>query len=252
MSTPGAVLFTDAADCTLFRCTVAHVGQYAVEMGLGSTGCRLIACTLHDLGAGAVKMDKGSSHSEVADCTIRDGGIVYHQAVGVLIGDSGYNRVHHNEISGLDYTGISCGWSWGYDPTACIDNRIEYNHIHDLGHGVLSDMGGIYTLGLQPGGIIRGNVIHDITKYGYGGWGIYNDEGSSGMLVEKNLTYRTSTSGYFMHYGRDELVRNNIFAFAKEGEYRARAAGRSSLLRLRTQHRALDRRATDLRRGLCQ
>jgi len=213
---PAAVQFTGADHCALFRCAVAHVGQYAVEIGTGCTGTRLIACALHDLGAGGVKITTGSARSEVADCTIRDGGRVYHQAVGVLIGDSGYNHVHHNEIAAFDYTGISCGWSWGYGKTATIDNRLEYNHIHDLGRGLLSDMGGIYTLGVQPGGIIRGNVIHDITKYGYGGWGIYNDEGSSGMLVEGNLTYRTGSCGYNMHYGRDELVRNNIFAFAGE------------------------------------
>ncbi len=216
VSTPGAILFTGAAHCALFRCTVAHLGQYAIEVAQKTTGTRIIACALHDLGAGGVKVDAGSDHTEIANCTIRDGGIIYHQAVGVLIANSGYNRVHHNEIAELDYTAISCGWSWGYNPTATIDNRIEYNHIHDIGRGVLSDMGGIYTLGVQPGGVIRGNVIHDITKYSYGGWGIYNDEGSSDFLVEKNLTYRTGTPGYNMHYGQDELIRNNIFAFANE------------------------------------
>jgi len=216
VSTPGAIQFTGAEHCALFRCTIAHLGQYAVEVGKRATGNRIIACTLHNLGAGGVKVDKGSDHTEVADCVIRDGGVVYHEAVGILIGDSGYNRIHHNEIAEMDYTGISCGWSWGYAATATIDNRIEYNHIHNLGRGVLSDMGGIYTLGVQPGGIIRGNVIHDIAKYSYGGWGIYNDEGSSDFLVENNLTYRTSTPGYNMHYGQDELIRNNIFAFAGE------------------------------------
>ncbi|HUW34456.1 MAG TPA: hypothetical protein VM223_22845 [Planctomycetota bacterium] len=79
-------------------------------------------------------------------------------------------------------------------------------------------MGGIYTLGTQWGGVLRDNVIHDITKYAYGGWGVYNDEGSSEMLVEKNLTCRTATPGYNMHYGRDELVRNNIFALSREAQ----------------------------------
>jgi hypothetical protein len=215
-SAPGAVQLVNADQCVLCRCTVAHVGQYAVTITEHSTGNRLLACLLHDLGAGGVKIDTLSSHSEVADCHISDGGVVYHQAVGVLIADSGENVVQHNEIDHLYYTGISCGWSWGYQSTAAINNHLEYNLIHDIGRGMLSDMGGIYTLGVQPGGIIRGNVIHDVTKYGYGGCGIYLDEGSSDMLVENNLTYRTDSPGFNMHYGRDDLVRNNIFAYAKE------------------------------------
>lgn len=215
-SVPAAIQLTGALHCALFRCEIAHIAQYAIAIQNQSSDNRIIACNLHDLGAGGVKVEAGSRHSEIADCTIFDAGLIHHQAIGVLVRDSGYNRVQHNLIHDLYYTGISCGWSWGYGLTATIDNRIEYNHIYNIGKKLLSDMGGIYTLGLQPGGIIRGNVIHDVENYAYGGWGIYNDEGSSGFLVEKNLVYRTNTAGYNMHYGQDELIRNNIFAFAKE------------------------------------
>jgi hypothetical protein len=97
-----------------------------------------------------------------------------------------------------------------------VANRIEHNHIHHINaDALLSDNGGIYTLGRQPGATLRGNVIHDVGCYGYGGWGIYPDEGTSGMRIEHNLVYGTRRASFSIHYGRDNLVQHNVFAFGQ-------------------------------------
>jgi len=147
-------------------------------------------------------------------------GMNYLSAVGILIQNSYGNRIIQNHIHNGFYTGISVGWVWGYGRSISRDNVIERNHIHHIGQGVLSDMGAIYTLGPAPGTVIRNNLIHDIDAYKYGGWGIYNDEGSTGILVEKNIVYNTKYAGYDMHYGKEITIRNNIFALGRIDQIR--------------------------------
>jgi hypothetical protein len=138
--------------------------------------------------------------------------------VGVLIGDSPGNQVLHNHIHDFFYTGISVGWVWGYGPSEAAGNVVEWNHVHDLGQGLLSDLGGVYTLGVSPGTRIRFNLFYDIRCRRYGGWGIYTDEGSSDILIEKNVAHRCNVAPFHQHYGRDNLIVNNILAFGGENQ----------------------------------
>lgn len=221
----GDLLFEFARDCELQNCALAHLSGYGLETGRGAQHIRIRDCELTDLGAGGIRIGEtaqraepfDTNHSnEISDCHLHGLGRIFAPGVGILILQSGTNLVAHNEINDLYYTAISVGWNWGYQETPCRANRIEFNHLHHIGQGVLSDMGGIYTLGIQRGTVLYNNLIHDIDAYTYGGWGLYTDEGSTEIRLENNIVYRCKSAGFHQHYGRDNVVRNNIFAFNKE------------------------------------
>jgi len=112
---------------------------------------------------------------------------------------------------------MSIGWNWNDSPNRTHHNIIEFNHVHHLGHGVLSDAGMIYCLGVSPGSIIRNNIFHDMWPYTNPpfGWGIYLDATSGQYLVESNVVYNTLSGGLmYNNGGHEHVIQNNIFALS--------------------------------------
>ena len=219
-----AVNLVGAKGCYFDDCSFSNLGTFAIDLKAGCSYNMINGCRFHNLSAGAVRIDGGragssplihTKNNEIVGNEISHYGLNYPSAVGIVVKNSYGNFVGQNHIHHGFYTGVSLGWIWGYGRSIARDNLVESNHIHHIGQGLLSDMGAVYTLGPSPGTVIRNNLIHDIDANKYGGWGIYNDEGSTGILVEKNIVYNTKFAGYDMHFGKEITVRNNIFALGR-------------------------------------
>lgn len=217
----GFVNVSCARDFKMSGCVVEHCNTYGISLDAGAERATVENCVIFDAGSGGIRIGgKALPGNELADTTygnvIRNN-IVYQYGrynkagVGICIFTSGNNLVENNTVFDGYYSGMSVGWTWGFAPTNTQNNRIVNNRIFKIGHGVLDDMGGIYTLGNSTGSVIIGNEISDVRRHRYGGWGIYNDEGSSGLYISCNYVHDTHEDGYVMHYGMNNIVKNNIF-----------------------------------------
>jgi hypothetical protein len=209
----------------LENCELAHAGENGIWLDNGCADNVIRHCHIHDLGGGGIYIGPRNyqdtptqrvERNTLDNNWIHDGSNLFRGSQGVWIGMSSYSEVTHNEISDFHHIGISAGLSWGYAPSTAHHNLIAFNHVHNICNGFFSDGGGIYTLGVSPGTVIRGNLVHDVVPtplMPQGGTGIYHDEGSTGILDENNIVYNVGIP-FHQHYGKENLVRNNIFAFA--------------------------------------
>jgi hypothetical protein len=220
---PGAIHLFAAAGCTFSRCVFEHLGFYGIELGDGCVRNMIDRCEFRDLGGGAVNADGGNREEEphrhlrenvISRNEIRGVGRVFLAACGILVVFGSRNRIIANHIRDLRYTGVSCGWSWSREHQMARENLIAYNHIHQIrGQDLLSDLGGIYILGIQPGTVLRGNTIHDIHFDAYGGSGIYTDAATAAVVVEDNLIYDIQGSGVTVnHLNCENVYRRNVIA----------------------------------------
>ena len=217
----GAIELNFTKNISFNNCTFKSSGGYAIWIKEQSHGTTVRGCYIHDCGAGGIRIglttykngESITSGNTIDNNIIKECGKEIAEGVGIAIHHSADNNITHNDISYLFYSGISMGWRWGYGASPACNNTIAYNHIHHIGNGILSDLGGIYTLGEGTGNTIKGNVIHDIEAASYGGWGIYTDEGSSNIEITENLVYRCHDGAFHQHYGKNNTVENNIFAF---------------------------------------
>ena len=225
---PAAIKGEWIEDCSFTGCTFQKLGGSGIWLGAGSKSCTISDCLFSDISGNGIMIGEGTDRKVNGDAwyklapeqaalanTIENSiitkcGQQFYGAVGIWCGLTAETTIRNNTISDLPYTGISIGWVWSPVPTPCRDNKIEGNHIHHIMQK-LSDGGGIYMLGLQPGSRIVNNRIHDVDLNAGRAEsnGMFLDEGTTDVVVSGNLIYNIAKSPLRFHRATTNVVEGN-------------------------------------------
>jgi hypothetical protein len=228
---PAAVYVKWAENCTFIRCRFTQLGGSAIWLSAGSRDCTIADSHFEDISANAIMLGDGrdrkvngvvwwkaapeqtANGNTVINNTINAIGKQFYGAVGIWCGFTAKTIISGNHLHNLPYTGISVGWEWSPISTPCRENHLIGNHIHHIMQ-TLSDGGGIYMLGLQPGSTITSNLIHDVTVNAGRAEsnGMFLDEGATDLIISDNIIYNIAKSPLRFHRATTNLVRNNVLS----------------------------------------
>ena len=235
-------------NCVVEKCHFLNSGSGAIRVdlyGIENTisgnhiehmgGAGILLC---GYGPGTKNVNKKNT---VFNNHIHHVGEVYWHSPGIMIWQSGENRVANNLIHNTDYTALiisGCMSDFfirgdGRELIRTIrrhelthlpkevsrqdvlpylyscDNVIEYNEIH---HAMqrMGDGNAIYIRGSGEGNIIRRNYIHHLVGETQMQAAIRTDGGQTGTLIAENLIYKCTSQGILTKL--NNKVENNIVA----------------------------------------
>lgn len=232
---PAAVKAEWAENISLVHCAFENLGTSGLWFSTGCKNCSVTRSVFNDISGNGIMIGEGRDRlvngnpwwkekpgeaalkNSIEECKVANCGVRFFGAVGIWCGLTAETTIKNNEIYDLPYSGISIGWMWSPEPTPCRDNVIDGNHIHHILQ-TLSDGGGVYSLGLQPGSRVVNNHIHDV-KINAGraeSNGMFFDEGTTDVLIENNLIYRIARSPLRFHKTTTNLVKDNYLFCTNE------------------------------------
>ncbi len=225
---PAAINARWTENCSFDNCRVENIGGSGIWLGTGCKNCSIVNSEFVDISGNGIMIGEGQDRevndekwwkkapgqvalgNVIENCRISDCGKQFYGSVGIWCGLVAETNIRKNQIFDLPYSGISIGWMWSPVPTPCRQNTIDGNHIHHIMQ-ILSDGGGIYSLGLQPGSKLINNCIHDV-EINAGraeSNGMFLDEGTTDVVVANNLIYNIAKSPLRFHRATTNLVTNN-------------------------------------------
>ena len=169
------------------------------------------------------------------DSVIRNSTVAYAAGNGVwLTGER--NRVENTTVRDAGYSGANGSGIRAQGPAHFIRNNTIFNVgrsgvlasklvagriVHNVIHDVMlqtTDGGGVYTYGTDGLGTeIAYNRIYNVLTGGFGGVGVYLDNGSTHHVVHHNLTYNVNHGTKLNPPARDNDIFNNTFVATSRG-----------------------------------
>ncbi len=212
-----AIEFRNVENVLIKDCTFTKLGTTALGLYGGVHNVKISGNEFYDTSATAIQLgevkgdyvmnppeDKYAIQDvEISDNYIHDVAIDYMSGVGIAAGFPQDTVIEHNEIYETPYSGMHLGYGWAeqkYLGTATENFIVQNNYVHEA-QNYLFDGGGIYTLGMRSlnfsvWNVIRENYIQNVNN-AYAA--IYNDNTSSGWLVEKNVINLIDVPYFYGH-----------------------------------------------------
>lgn len=232
-------------NCRVEECRFVHSGGSAIRVDLHGQRNTITGNLIEHIGgAGILLCGYGpgtkdvNKENVVHNNHIHHVGQIYWHSPGIMVWQSGQNRLSNNLVHHTPYTGViisGCMTSFfakhgrelgrtirrheivglPRNPTPdevarylhTHDNMIEHNEIH---HAMekLGDGNAIYIRGAGAGNVIRRNYIHDLVAPMIMQAAIRTDGGQRDTLIAENLIHRCTSQGILMKL--NTRVENNI------------------------------------------
>ncbi|MGB7346821.1 MAG: right-handed parallel beta-helix repeat-containing protein [Pirellulaceae bacterium] len=234
-------------NCVIEQCHFAHSGSGAIRVDLHGQKNEISGNHIENMGgAGILLCGYGpgtkdvNHHNLIFNNHIHHMGRIYLHSPGILVWQSGQNRVANNLIHHMPYCGmiISGFMSHFFDKSGrelcrtirkhevgdlprnpqpddvkpflhSHDNLIEYNEIHHVME-TMGDGNGIYIRGAGAGNVIRRNFIHHLVTPMLMQAAIRTDGGQRDTLIAENLIYKCMAQGIILKL--NNRAENNIVA----------------------------------------
>jgi fibronectin type 3 domain-containing protein/regulation of enolase protein 1 (concanavalin A-like superfamily) len=169
------------------------------------------------------------------DSVVRNSTVAFGAGNGILL-NGARNRVENTVVHDVGYSGANGSGIRAVGAAHFIRNNTVYNVgrsgilasrlvagrvVYNLVHDVMlqtTDGGGVYTFGTDGQGTeIAYNRIYNVTTGGFGGVGVYLDNGSTNHVVHHNLTYNVNHGTKLNPPGPYNQVFNNTFVATSRG-----------------------------------
>lgn len=236
-----------AENCAIEQCHFTHSGSGAIRVDLHGQKNRISSNHIESMGGSGILLcgygpgtKNVNKENLVYNNHIHHVGRIYSHSPGIMVWQSGENRVANNLIHHTPYTGLiisGCMTDFfkkkGRELGRTIrrhelgtlpknltiddvrpylhtrDNVFEYNEIHHAME-MLGDGNGIYIRGAGPGNVIRRNYIHHLVAPMIMQAAIRTDGGQMDTLISENVIYKCTSQGILVKL--NNRCENNIVA----------------------------------------
>ncbi len=254
-----------AENCVIESCHFVDSGGGAIRVDLYGRNIRIennhieriggTGILLSGYGPGIKDVNGGNS---VLNNHLHDFGEIYRHSPGIMLWQSGENRVANNLLHDAPYCGIIVSgflrhfferpdarelvrtvrsdevdqaldlneWEAALPYLHTHDNLIEYNEIHHV-MGEMADGNGIYIRGAGAGNVIRRNYIHHLLGPTRMQAAIRTDGGQRDTVMAENVIYKSTSKGIVLKL--NNRVENNVVVDLVEAQFRGESIPASYL-----------------------